>query len=279
MTVRMKKSRIVITAAICLVALLMIYGIFIEPYRIEVHHLYGEILPSKKALKGKIAVQLSDLHIGKPGKREDRVLALLNEIKPDFIFLTGDYISWGGDPQPALNFLSKLKARYGVWAVMGDYEYSNPRQSCVFCHQMSDGRPSGKPKVTFLRNTVVSVKLHEGKVLIGGYDMESHDFLSKEEAQNLFRSPKPDILLSHYPLIYDEFDNSREILILAGDTHGGQIPLPGWLWEIIGYENNAKYNMGWFIDGLKKMYVSRGIGTSLFPVRIMRRPEFVVFHF
>jgi predicted MPP superfamily phosphohydrolase len=67
--------------------------------------------------------------------------------------------------------------------------------------------------------------------------------------------------------------------MLSGDTHGGQIPLPGWFFGIMGYDKNALYNQGLFERGSKKMFVSRGIGWSHMPIRLFRRPEVVVFHF
>ena len=87
------------------------------------------------------------------------------------------------------------------------------------------------------------------------------------------------IVLSHSPLAFDLFDQDDYVLIFSGDTHGGQIPLPKWLWQLLGYEKNAKYEQGWFEKGKKKMYVNRGLGTSHFPIRVMRPPEITVFHF
>jgi predicted MPP superfamily phosphohydrolase len=57
------------------------------------------------------------------------------------------------------------------------------------------------------------------------------------------------------------------------------VPLPGWFWELIGYEKTARYSHGLFREGNKMLYVSRGIGTSHFPIRLLRRPEVVVLHF
>jgi len=96
---------------------LSFYGIFIEPYQIEIRHLWiGDLQPGK-ILEGNIAVHLSDLHVSEIGRREQKVLNILEEVEPDFIFLTGDYVSWRGEHEAALTFLSKLKAKVGVWAV------------------------------------------------------------------------------------------------------------------------------------------------------------------
>ena len=90
---------------------------------------------------------------------------------------------------------------------------------------------------------------------------------------------EPLILLSHNPLAFDTIRENQQVLMLAGDTHGGQIPLPSYLWKILGYEKCARYNQGLFENSEKKMFVSRGIGTSHLPMRILRRPEVAVLHF
>jgi predicted MPP superfamily phosphohydrolase len=95
----------------------------------------------------------------------------------------------------------------------------------------------------------------------------------------IFSEKQPVILLSHTPLVFDRIDSSREIFMLAGDTHGGQMPLPAYLWKFVGYEKCAKYLMGFYSMGNKKLYVSRGIGTSHIPFRLFCRPELVVLHF
>jgi len=259
--------------------LILAYGFGIEPCQLEVRHLEIKGAEFKKVLEGKIAVHLSDLHIDKIGGREQKVLKLIDELKPDLIFLTGDYVKWDGDYEPALNFLAKLKAKIGVWAVIGDYDYSVSRKSCLFCHIPGTGKPTKRHNVHFLRNSVEQVNLPNGQLLIAGLDEGFEEtFLNGETLQSSIKNA-PGIMLSHNPLSFDQLDKDQHVIVLAGDTHGGQIPLPSWVWGLLGYEKNARYNQGYFQDGNKKMYVSRGIGTSHLPIRILRRPEIVVFHF
>ena len=162
---------------------------------------------------------------------------------------------------------------------MGDYDYSNSRKSCLFCHEQGRGKPTRKHSVHFLRNSVEQLNLATGSIRIGGIDQDfSRPFAGDKELRS-FLEKDPAIILSHNPLFFDQLDENQDVLVLAGDTHGGQLPVPSWLWRILGYEKNAKYNEGWFEEGKKRMYVTRGIGTSHVPFRIMRRPEIVVIHF
>jgi len=166
-----------------------------------------------------------------------------------------------------------------MWAVMGDYDYSNSRQSCVFCHKRGSGKSTQSHKVKFLRNTTHLVHLPQGTFSVGGVDEDFADsFATRAEILSGLKG-EPGILLCHNPLMFDYLEADQDVIMLAGDTHGGQFPLPAWLWNLLGYEKNAKYNQGWFKDGKKQMFVTRGIGTSHWPIRILRRPEIVVIHF
>jgi len=214
------------------------------------------------------------------GRRERNVLEIVKALDPDFIFLTGDYVHWDGNYSSAITFLSLLRAKVGIWAIMGDYDYSTSRKSCLFCHEEGSGEPTRKYSVKFLKDHSDVVPLSNGNLIIVGLDWlgGSHLFVSKKSSIDL-PGKHPTIILSHSPLNYELVGIDRDVLILAGDTHGGQIPLPKWLFSAMGYTKNARYNEGYFQNGGKKMYVSRGIGTSHVPIRLFRRPEVVVFHF
>ena len=267
----MKRVKQIIIILITLLSSLIFFGFFIEPENLEVTHMWPDNPVLKNKLKGKTAVHLSDIHIDQIGSLENKIINLLEEIKPDFIFLTGDYVKWDGDYKPALAFLSQLKAKSGIYAVMGDYDYSNSRRSCLFCHTKGTGERTETHTVKFLRNSKTDIFLPSGKLTIAGIDREN-----KDDPGDISEA---DIILCHNPLSLDDIKSTDEVLVLSGDTHGGQIPLPSWLWRLLGYEKNAKYDRGLFKEGKKEMYVSRGIGTSHVHFRLFRRPELMVLHF
>jgi predicted MPP superfamily phosphohydrolase len=268
-----------VSGIVPIILVFIIYGVWIEPNQLEVHHVRIQDDYLGKVLGQKVVVQISDLHIGTSGRRERRLLKVLDELKPDIIFLTGDYVQWNGDYGPALDFLSRLQAKTGIWAVMGDYDYSNSRKSCLFCHMEGRWKPDPKRKIRFLRNDIERVSLDNGSFLLGGVDIEAETEAAGVPQLFLPGERAPAILLSHEPLFFDRIRSDRHILMLAGDTHGGQVPLPSWLWKILGYKKNALYSQGLFERGRKKMFVSRGIGTSHIPFRLFRRPEIAVLHF
>jgi uncharacterized protein len=261
--------------------ILIIYGVFIEPYKIEIHHVWIRDPDLEKYFDNKTVIQLSDLHINNIGKREKEILKILDTLKPDIIFLTGDYLKWKGNYEAALTFLSQLKAKVGIWGVLGDYDYSRSRISCFFCHVEGSGEFTKNHQVHFLRDSTEMVHLPQGPIWISGIEKKEGDPSSPLKSLKSLKDKKPSIILSHNPLSFDLLDKDHDIFMLAGDTHGGQIPLPfpSWLLRLTGYEKNASYSEGYFKKGNAKMYVSRGIGTSHIPIRLFRKPEIVVLHF
>lgn len=266
---------IIISLFICL----SVYGRFIEPNSIRIRDIKINDNFIDKVLKNKIIVHLSDLHISSFGKREIQILNTIDQINPDLIFLTGDYMIWKGDIQPALEFLSRLKAKMGVFAVMGDYDYSDSKNSCLFCHEKGSGNPAKQHKVQMLRNSSQKLTIGKQVVKIAGIDEGYYgltEFIEMEATNGLV---EPLLVLSHSPMAFDKFSSNDKIFMFSGDTHGGQVMLPTWLFKLFGYEKNVRYNYGLFQNGNKTMYVTRGIGTSHFRFRLFCPPEIVVFRF
>jgi uncharacterized protein len=275
----MKKA--VLTILFFALGLAAVYGHFIEPLRIEINHLEVDSPRLNTLLAGKTAVHISDLHLAAGDERARMVLAAVNSLKPDFIFLTGDYVRWDGDYEPAMEFLSRLEAPLGVWAVMGDYDYSSGRKSCLFCHEPGTGLPTNRHKARFLRNSAERIQIGEGSLVITGIEGKAVD--PRLNGGNGWMEAVPEnvpaVVLTHSPIPFERFEPERDALVLAGDTHGGQVPVPGWLWSLLGYEKTASFSHGFFQKGKSLMYVSKGVGTSHLQFRLWRRPEIAVFHF
>lgn len=84
------------------------------------------------------------------------------------------------------------------------------------------------------------------------------------------------VLLSHRPELFDIYQTFGMDLVLAGHTHGGQIRLP-FIGGLYGSDTFfPEYDAGLFEQEGTAMIVSRGLGNSLFPLRINNRPEVVV---
>ncbi len=85
------------------------------------------------------------------------------------------------------------------------------------------------------------------------------------------------ILLSHRPELFDAYISAGMDLVFTGHAHGGQIRLP-FLGGLVAPNQGffLKYDAGLFTQGQMNMIVSRGVGNSIIPVRVLNRPEVAV---
>lgn len=79
------------------------------------------------------------------------------------------------------------------------------------------------------------------------------------------------IVLFHSPAYFDSASEKID-LAFAGHTHGGQIRLP-WIGALWTPPGSGRFVQGWYSAGSARMLVSRGVGTSILPVRFLCAPE------
>ena len=180
-----------------------------ESFNIEVRHVHVKD-PLFKGVYRDIAIaQISDLHIRRDDKHMVQILEILQGLELDAIVLTGDYVEWNGDYEVALHVLAQVKAKNGVYAVMGDYDYSNSRKSCLFCHEQGSGKPTKSHSVKFLRNSCDKVAIGKDTMMICGVDgRQANELVSPEVVKHLQDTTegKAAIVLRHSPLIFDMFN-------------------------------------------------------------------------
>ncbi len=83
------------------------------------------------------------------------------------------------------------------------------------------------------------------------------------------------ISIFHSPIFFKEIASLVD-LAFSGHTHGGQIRLP-FFGAISLPPGSDQYEQGWFQNNRARMYVNRGLGTSIIPIRLFCRPELSVF--
>ena len=253
-----RKGRIFFTFVVIAVGC-VIDGFIVEPNWIEVTH---ESLPAPIRQSLKIA-HLTDLHTNGVGFRERRLLNFLDEEKPDIIVITGDTVPSSGYYEGESQLLRNLHAPLGVWLVRGNWENWHALRN-----ETEYYRANG---VHFLLNR--SAEIRPGVWLIGFNDTA---FATADIERAFANVPSGTyrIALFHGPIFFSRSAGQYE-LALAGHSHGGQVRVPFWgpLWLPSGI---GPYVQGWFSANGSRMYVSRGIGTTLLPVRFACRPELAV---
>jgi predicted MPP superfamily phosphohydrolase len=258
---RASRARIRV-AAIAFLAIavgLAVDAFWIEPYRIEVSQYY---VAAPLAAPLKIA-EVADLHSRSFGRRERDTLAILDREKPDLIVIVGDSISdYGYDPLREL--LPRLHAPLGVWLVRGNWEVAWPmRGERAFYESLG---------VHLLVNE--SARVREDVWLVG-LDDPVWGSPKLDEALAGVPAGAYTVALFHAPEFFDRAAG-RCNLALSGHTHGGQfrVPLLPPVWLPPG---SGRFVEGWYEEKGTRMYVSRGIGTSLVDARFLCRPEIALF--
>jgi predicted MPP superfamily phosphohydrolase len=250
-------------APVAALVVLSLYAWGVEPSWIEVT-VHRVELPLDAPLR---IVHLSDLHTSGRGGREARVLSLTRQLHPDVIVLTGDTVANGPSHLPVAEaanvraVLSELSAPLGVFAVPGNWEYA---RGLGDPHRLFEGT-----RVRLLQNE--AVELRADLWLAGLDDAWASD---PKLAFRAVPTGVAAIALVHSPSSFPDIAPGAA-LVLAGHSHGGQVRLPFLppLWTPPGTNG---YVAGWYEQGTSRMYVSRGIGTSLLPLRFLCRPEIAV---
>ena len=242
-----------------LITLLFIWSFFIEPNLLVIKNYTFKELGDKKI------VFVSDFHIAKnERKRLKKIVNTINEIEPDLVLSGGDFIK-GHDGKYTLPIEEQVKEFKKLKAPMitvlgnhdGWYDKDGVRETL-----QANG-------IIVLENSNTKF---EGLSIAGVEDIQT-GFPDVEMA--LIGTEHPTILLSHSPDIYYDVREKVE-LILAGHLHGGQIYLP-----FIGALNlPSKYGnklvRGLIEDTHNKMLVTKGLGTSILPIRFGAVPEIIV---
>ena len=242
----------------------------VEPNWIEIHHVQIHDKELTKILGATKMVQITDLHMTRGIRfREWRLIQKINQLKPELIFITGDFVD-GLDQIPAMNrFIKSLHARVGIFGVPGDTD-----EIFVDGHSLAKLlQPSG---LQMLVNENRKIDLPNRKTLwLLGRDYPGYDDGESAKSLNGIPPGVPILALTHLPQFFDQAVRQRINLVLAGDTHGGQVGIP-WLVRLSEYAYRGPYMNGLFKKEKTQMYVNRGIGTKTLPIRFLCRPEIAV---
>lgn len=249
------------------------WGFLVEPRLVRERRLRVESArwPDRRG-DLRIAV-LGDFQVGAPWfkiKHLDRVVARVNAMEPDIIVLLGDYVIDGVlfgrfvEPAKIARSLSKLRARHGVYSVLGNHDWWYDGEEIR--------RELESAGITVLENQSVPVDLAGGRVWIAGLADESTRTPCVETTFAPIPEDEPVIALAHDPVTFFDIPE-RTAVTFAGHTHGGQFRLPwfGTPFTLGGTPRRMMY--GLVEEDGKHLYVTSGLGTSAIPIRFNMPPE------
>ncbi len=236
-------------------------------YKIERIKIKIENLPDE--LKGLTIGLVSDIHSGIFMTEEEmREYALaLESLKPDLILLPGDFIT--SDPEeiyPFVNAFGNLKAKYGVFATLGNHEFFS-RQPKMIAKLLEENG------IRVLRNESEKIEINGEKIFIIGIDDLRYGADLDRAIKNVEKN-KLKILLSHKPYAFEKFAHNQIELTVSGHTHGGQIVFAKIDDTYIAPASLvSKFVAGHYKLGNSHLYVTRGVGVVGLPIRFNCPPE------
>jgi uncharacterized protein len=237
-----------------------------EPYMLTVEHQPIVLRKLPKELDGFRIVQLSDVHHGPFSSTEqiERAVQTANRLRPDIIALTGDYISRERHyAAPCAEMLGRLEAKYGVYAVLGNHDHWTDAALITDLF-----RAEG---ITVLINQGVHFEHRGASFWLAGVDDTMVGLEDIPLALAGARKDEMKLLLAHNPIVLRRAARAGVDLVLSGHTHGGQVALRSD--RSASGRPRRRLLKGLGRQGNTQIYVNRGLGTVILPVRYGCPPE------
>ena len=256
-----------------------IYATWMEPFRIGVtqSELHNPKLESAAPLR---LLHITDLHVERTTSREEKLLQLVQELDPDVIVLTGDYLNlaYVYDAQAqadAHELLARLcdVARGPIYAITG----SPPVDRTDVIPDIFEDLP-----ITWLLDEIREVDVNGQTIRMVGLRCTRDRSQDAPRLRDLVGDDPAEIftlLLYHSPDLMPEAVEMGIDLYLCGHTHGGQIRLPLIGALITSSDFWKRYEMGRYEEGRTTLYVSRGLGMEGLGApraRLLAPPEIVL---
>jgi predicted MPP superfamily phosphohydrolase len=231
-----------------------------ERFTVNEERIWLDALP--ETLSGLRVVQISDIHHGLflPQERLAQAVRQANRLHADIVVLTGDFVTYSrANIEPAAEILSRLRARYGVFAVLGNHDFRVGADAVTTALR--------RQRIEVLRNQHITVQFGGASLYVAGVDDYGYGADVRRAVRGIPRDAAT-VLLAHNPRIISLASRHGVSLVLSGHTHGGQVNLP-LLGTVYGRSpERLRYKIGWDRLGTTQIYVSRGIGTIVLPWRL-----------
>jgi len=262
------------------ISLSFVYGYSIGQLRLKVRRVPIRLQRAPAAWHGLTIAQISDIHVGENLEADqlqyfvDRV----NELQADIICITGDIAdSVRSDLDTYFPVLAGLRAKYGVFAILGNHDhYAGPERVVAALQRHTS--------FTVLRDASVEIDVRGHPLAVVGLDDRGQDW-----ARGLHHVPALDqtlavlppetrtLLLCHRPDPFPHAARAGVGLMLSGHTHGGQIGMP-WI-------NGRTRNLAQFVTAFDRglfeidrsyLYVNCGLGVTGQRIRLCTPREITI---
>lgn len=269
---KMSRRKFVIDAFTLITATFVLDACWLEQFFIETNEFYlGEADRNSNNLR---VIQISDLHLKSIKYQLKKLAKKINKIKPDLLVFTGDSVDRGTKLELFDEYLNHFDQEIKKVAILGNREYkrgiSIERLKEIYTRHNTDLLINDSKLYTF----------GNSKISITGID----DFVAGKPdfplAMKKYTHADYHIVLTHCPehrdMILKQKGDVPIDCVLSGHTHGGQVSFFGY--APYKPEGSGRYTRGWYREETPHLYVSKGIGTTAFPIRFGSRAEIAIFN-
>lgn len=267
----MKTSRRTFLAALLGATFTASYSVFIERQLVQVNHYRIKVPKLPEPFIGFKLAHLTDIHLG--SLVSDNFVATVidrtNKLGADAIVCTGDYVH-ARNSVDEINrvwpLLSRLKAKEGVFSVLGNHDHWADTERSLYWLEQSGQN---------IRHKARAIVRGNSRIFIGGSGDYWEDKSGIDTAFANLGEDECKILLAHNPDTIDKEFSTRISLFICGHTHGGQVSLPFYGPPILPVQNKL-YSQGIIQSNKGVVFISKGIGWTIVPVRFNCYPEIAV---
>lgn len=263
------RLRVLLFGLLVVCVVLPLWAFYFEPASIFVRR-YEVETSLGPAFGGMKIALLSDLHVGAPHITLQK-LRMTNDTHPDLIVLTGDFLITrirSGTfipPSRIAPLLGELKAPLGVWAVLGNHDWWYDAKETLTALEAN--------RIRTLEDHATRLSFRNHAFWLAGISDAWEGQYDITGSLSEVTDSAPVIAMTHNPEIFPDMP-ARVGLTLAGHTHGGQVYIP-----FVGRPAldrgrfEQRYALGHIVEDGRHLFVSTGIGTSIYPVRFLVPPE------
>lgn len=287
-----RRLRCAVAGPLAGVLLLGVWGVAVEPRLVDERAETAHLRELPPAWEGRRVALISDLQVGMWLANTDtvrRIVARIVELRPTAVLVAGDLVyealpDPGREAGAAAALLRPLtEAGIPTYAVLGNHDYGTERVEGAVASQVRDALRAVRVRV--LENEAVPLEAAGAPsgaatpplYLVG---IGAHRPGEDRPAAAVRQVPPgaARLVFMHNPASFPALPAGSAPVALAGHTHGGQVRVPfAPAWTLAALAKRwPQYADGWITgygEAGNHLYVNRGIGFSVAPVRIGAPPE------
>ncbi len=229
-------------------------------------------------------VHISDVHSKLFGKNNCKAIQMINEIKPDFVVMTGDIISQ--HEKNIDGFIEKYREvyeKYPVFYSIGNHEqklghekytYYIDKLKKIGVHVIVNGNEKYYNNGDYI--VINALEFSEDKNIKKFTDeIKQREIEAMKNKLGYIDNSKYNILLAHDAENFEMYKELGVDLVLSGHVHGGLIRIGKLCLLSPRRRFFPKYAYGMNVSNNTTIITSSGMGPARLHIRLFNRPEIV----